>query len=107
MTDLEALARAWSDKEEGSGPALYDAMEEAGWPWKWKQDTPYWADLFFPGDWNQNEFTATIHLSRLYVEVYAGPLINTKIITEYETPSVEEGKMKVEEQLKQFLREGK
>ena len=50
--ELHALVKAWNDEEPGAGMALYDAMEEAGWPWEWRgrDDHPYSIIvLYFPG----------------------------------------------------------
>jgi hypothetical protein len=35
---LADLGRAWLEGEEGTGPPLHDALEEAGWPLKWRHE---------------------------------------------------------------------
>ena len=55
--ELHALVKAWDEGEPGAGAALYDAMEEAGWPWKWERDGPSHI-LHFPGLDKSGQFAA-------------------------------------------------
>lgn len=51
MTTAETLAglcRAWLNGED-CGPALHDALEEAGWPLRWYAWNQEIADLRLPG----------------------------------------------------------
>ena len=47
--ELHALICAWDDEEPGAEQVLYDAMEELGWPWIWKEYNPEYDALELPG----------------------------------------------------------
>lgn len=111
MTDLEALVKAWLDKEPDSGLALHDAMEEAGWPWNWIRRASV-MDLFLPDHgWDSYEYVANVYPmlepGTFSTNVYNGTgRFANRILNDYRALSVEDGKRKAEECFREFLAKG-
>lgn len=115
---LRALALAWDKNEPGAGAALYDLMEELGWPWEYRELSPTYYRMFFPGFHSMSEYVGELRISESKHWTYTYsvfsvtqgvlpglPFEKEPPIEERHSQSLEECKVKLEAFFHHYLRE--